>query len=113
MSKEFVKCHCGGEFIPAKIEITNEIINSATGNPRYSKRSRFIKKFMKRWLEKRRTTEFGLRIVLLMGPGHFKCNKCGTIEGFYQHMGKHLFSVEPLPAPAGIVHYFDVHYQKP
>lgn len=103
-----VKCPCGGDTLPTRMDVTS--VMSVCKPPRYHKKRRFREKFKKQWKKDNAAIALGLSLLSCLTPPMFKCDKCGKTEGFYQHLGKNLFSVEPLGAPAGIVHYLDAKY---
>ena len=92
-----LKCSCGGplhKFDP----VTYNIIKNMK-MPRYSRKKRLRKKFIKKW----RIENIGDITLLMMNgmrPHGFKCGKCQRREGFYDSIARNIIKLEPLPEGA-------------
>lgn len=80
-----MKCACGGSLLHVKRFIMKP-------RPQH-KNNRIRKKLLKKW---KRESLPGL-LVGAMTPGSFECSTCGKAAGYYETLGRNLFSVEPLP----------------
>ena len=91
-----LKCSCGEnlhEFNPGRYSLLKSI-----GKPRYSKKKRLQKKFLKQWRENNAPL---LLTMPLTSRGGFKCGSCGKQESFYSAISKNMIQVQPMPVPEG------------
>lgn len=94
-----LECLCGGELIKNKDNRANFIRErmKALGNPRYSKKTRLKKKFLKQWEEKVWAAKFAISAAaIIIRPG-YTCNKCGKVETFYSALSQNIIKIEPEP----------------
>ena len=88
-------CKIGKMEIVKKDTVNN--IRKTCGNPRYHKKIRFQKKFLKSWQKKNALTILSMMACAAIMPPILKCNNCGKTETFNQYISQNLFSVEQMP----------------
>lgn len=88
-------CKIGKMEIVKKDTVNN--IRKTCGNPRYHKKIRFQKKFLKSWQKKNALTILSMMACAAIMPPILECSNCKKRETLNQYVCKNLISVRPLP----------------